>query len=60
MGKVRKDGGKSGEGKAQLSTDTIKMLDKAWAEIVTDKLGSADLTEMREAWRKERTNAGML
>ena len=54
VGRVRKDGGKSGEGKEQLPVDIQLRIDQLWQEIVTTKLGFKDLDEMREAWKKER------
>ena len=54
VGRVRKSGGKSGEGKEQLPADIQQRIDQLWQEIVTTKLGFKHLTEMREAWKKER------
>ena len=53
IGKVRKDGGKSGEGKEQLPADIQQRIDQLWQDIVTTKLGFKDLTEMRAAWKTE-------
>ena len=55
VGRVRKDGGKSGEGKQKLPVEVQQRVDQMWQEIVTSKLGFKDLKEMREAWKKERT-----
>ena len=33
MGKVRKDGGQSGQGRSTLSAATLAALDRAWAEV---------------------------
>ena len=53
VGQVRKDGGKSGEGKQKLPVEVQQRIDQMWQEIVTAKLGFKNLQEMREAWRKE-------
>ena len=50
IGRVRKDGGKSGEGKQKLPVEVQQRIDQTWQEIVTAKLGFKDLKEMREAW----------
>ena len=55
VGRVRKSGGKSGEGKEQLPADIQQRIDQLWQEIVTTKLGFKDLNEMREAWKKEQS-----
>ena len=54
VGRVRKDGGKSGEGKQKLPVEVQQRIDQMWQEIVTSKLGFQDLKEMREAWMKEQ------
>ena len=54
VGRVRKDGGKSGEGKQKLPVEVQQRIDQMWQEIVTSKLGFQDLKEMREAWKKEQ------
>ena len=54
VGRVRKDGGKSGEGKQKLPAEVQQRIDQMWQEIVTSKLGFQDLKEMREALKKER------
>ena len=54
VGRVRKDGGKSGEGKQKLPVEVQQHIDQMWQEIVTAKLGFKDLKEMREAWKKEQ------
>ena len=54
VGRVRKSGGKSGEGKEQLPADVQQRIDQLWQGIVTTKLGFKNLTEMREAWKKEQ------
>ena len=54
VGRVRKDGGKSGEGKQKLPPEVQKRIDQLWQSIVTPKLGFQNLQEMREAWKKER------
>ena len=53
VSRVRKDGGKSGEGKQKLPIEVQQHIDQMWQEIVTAKLGFQDLNEMREAWKKE-------
>ena len=53
VGRVRKDGGKSGEGKQRLPVEVQQRIDQMWQEIVTSKLGFQDLKEMREAWKTE-------
>lgn len=54
VGRIRKSGGKSGQGKEQLPPDIQQSIDQLWQEIVTTKLGFKDLNEMREAWKKEQ------
>ena len=56
VSRVRKSGGKSGQGKEQLPPDIQQRIDQLWQEIVTFKLGFKNLNEMREAWKKERGN----
>ena len=53
VGRVRKDGGKSGEGKQKLPADVQQRIDQMWQDIVTSKLGFQNLKEMRETWMKE-------
>ena len=53
--RVRKNGGKSGEGKQKLPVEVQQHIDQMWQEIVTSKLGFQNLQEMREAWKKERS-----
>ena len=55
-GRVRKDGGKSGEGKEKLPDEVQLLIDQMWQEIVTSKLGFKNLREMRDAWKTERCN----
>ena len=57
VGRVRKDGGKSGEGKQKLPVEIQQRIDQMWQEIVTSKLGFQDLNEMREAWKKEQLDS---
>ena len=54
VGRVRKEGGKSGEGKQQLPLKVQQRIDQLWQEIITVKLGFKNLEEMREVWKKER------
>ena len=53
VGRVRKDGGKSGEGKQKFPVEVQQRIDQMWQEIVTPKLGFQNLGEMREAWKRE-------
>ena len=53
VGRVRKDGGKSGEGK-RLPPEVQQRIDQMWQTIVTSKLGFQNLKEMRDAYKKER------
>ena len=52
--RVRKSGGKSGEGQQLLPTEVQQRIDQLWQEIVTTKLGFQNLKEMRETWKKEQ------
>ena len=54
VGRVRKDGGKSGQGKEKLPVEVQQRIDQMWQEIVTSKLGFQDLKEMRDTWKKEQ------
>ena len=54
VGRVRKDGGVSGQGKQQLPPVIQQRIDQMWQAIVTSKLGFQNLQEMREAFQKER------
>ena len=51
-GRVRKDGGRSGDGQA-LPPEVQQYIEEQWQEIVTVKLGFRNLKEMHEAWHKE-------
>ena len=51
-GRVRKGGGRSGDGQA-LPPEVQQYIEEQWQEIVTAKLGFRNLKEMREAWHKE-------
>ena len=53
-GRVRKDGGNSGEGERSLPGELKQQIEKEWKELVWAKLGFKDLNEMRLAWRKEQ------
>lgn len=55
-GRVRKDGGKSGDGE-KLPLEEQQRIDQEWRDIVTAKLGFGDLKEMRAAWKKEMDEA---
>ena len=52
-GRVRKDGGKSGDGE-KLPPEVKQYINEKWQEIVAAKLGFQSLKEMREAWHKEQ------
>ena len=52
IGRVRKDGGKLGDGQ-KLPIDMQELIDTAWHDIITTKLGFRDYKEMREAWMRE-------
>ena len=52
-GRVRTDGGKSGDGQ-KLPPEVRQYIKRKWQEIVTAKLGFHNLKEMREAWHKEQ------
>lgn len=56
VGRVRKSGGKSGEGKEQLPIEVQQRIDEMWKGTVTAKLGFEDLEAMRESWKKERSS----
>ena len=51
-GRVRKDGGRSGDGQT-LPPEVQQYIEEQWQEIVTAKLGFRNLKEMREVWHKE-------
>ena len=53
VGCVRKDGGKSGEGRLLLPVDVQQYIDQKWQEMITDKLGYRNLKEMQDAWRND-------
>ena len=55
VGRVRKNGGKSGEGKQKLPVEVQERIDQIWKEIVTSKLGFQNLKEMHQACMDERT-----
>ena len=52
VGRIRKDGGKSGDGKV-LSADVKESIEELWSEIVTANLGFKNMQEMRKQWLKE-------
>ena len=52
MGRVRKDGGRSGDGR-KLPPEICQYVEEQWQQIVTAKLGFRNLKEMRDAWQKE-------
>ena len=52
IGRVRKDGGKLGDGQ-KLPIEMQELIDTAWHDIITTKLGFRDYKEMREAWMRE-------
>ena len=51
-GRVRKDGGRSGDGQ-KLSREVQERIDQDWYGIITATLGFRDLKEMRATWKKE-------
>ena len=53
IGRVRKNGGRSGDGSENLPLEVQQQIDEEWRTIVTSKTGYRDLREMREAWKKE-------
>ena len=57
VGRVRKDGGRSGQGKEKLPVEVQQRIDQMWQEIVTAKLGFQNLQEMRKAWKEEQLAA---
>lgn len=52
-GKVRKDGGKSGDGKEGLPQSVKDWVDWRWKCVVFPRTGFADLQAMRRAWLAE-------
>ena len=53
IGRVRRNGGRSGEGSENLPLEVQQQIDEEWRTIVTSKTGYRNLKEMREAWKKE-------
>ena len=53
VGRVRKDGGQSGNGQKLLPMEIQQGVDQEWHDIITTKLGFVDIKEMRAAWNKE-------
>ena len=53
VGRVHKDGGKSGEGKQKLPVEVQQRIAQMWQEIVTAQLGFQNLQEMHVAWKTE-------
>ena len=53
VARVRRDGGRSGDGKL-LSQHVRDSYYQMWKEIITSELGFHSLEEMREAWKQER------
>lgn len=53
VARVRKDGGKSGDGKL-LPHHIQEYYNQQWKEIITAELGFNNLKEMRDAWHKEQ------
>ena len=52
-GRVRKDGGKSGDGQKLLPLEVQRRIDQEWHDIITTKLGFGDLKEMKAVWKNE-------
>ena len=57
--RVRKSGGKSGEGQQLLPLEVQQRIDQLWQEIVTAKLRFQSLEEMRGAWKKEQLSSNL-
>ena len=53
VGRVRKNGGKVGEGEKRLTEEVKQSIEKEWQETVTAKLGFRDFNELRQALKKE-------
>ena len=51
-GRVRKDGGMSGDGQ-KLPLEVQQSIDQEWHDIITAKLGFRDVKEMRATWMKD-------
>ncbi len=51
--RVRRDGGRSGDGKI-IPPDVQQCITDQWKEIITAKLGFENLKDMRDAWHKEQ------
>ena len=45
VGRVRKDGGQSGNGQKLLPMEVQQGIDQEWHDIITTKLGFADIKE---------------
>ena len=52
--RVRKDGGKTGEGEKVIPEEFRQLIDRQWQEFVRAKLGFKDIDEVRMEWKKER------
>ena len=52
VGRVRRNGGKSGDGN-KLPVEIQQRIDQLWQEIIIPKLGFQNLNAMREAWHKD-------
>ena len=52
VGRVRKEGGKSGDGH-KLPLEMQEAIDRAWQNIITPKLGFRNYDEMRAVWSNE-------
>ena len=57
--RVRKSGGRSGDGHKLLPLEVQQHIDQLWQKIVTAKLGFINLQEMRETWKKEQPSSGL-
>ena len=57
--RVRRDGGRSGDGKL-LPQHVRDSYYQMWKEIITPELGFHSLEEMREAWKQERESKHQL
>ena len=53
VGRVRTDGGRSGDGQ-KLPVEVQQRIEKEWQDIIMPKLGFNNFQEMREEWKNER------
>ena len=60
VGRVRRKGGRSGDGEKVLPAEVKEEIERDWEQLVTTKLGFKDLREMRLAWQKECMNNSVI